>query len=260
MTRRLLRLSVILSSVWLVVNVIIASRIDSTSTREQRQRRLRVLLSDTPAALVLQDVYFGVGCYWHIQHEFVQAERLLLGRGDHELTARTGYAGSVRTGPDGRVCYHNFLGYADYEMLGHAEVVGLKLPKSSIVDFAQVYFGLFDPETKDRVDPQDKGPEYRALVGLPGGLNHSEYPAIESLGMSLNFTLQLGDGGDPDTLGKNGLVYVYDSIQFTFHQAEVFMQFHDDFQSDPYGSEYNKLMEQALEDGRILGQGCPDRL
>jgi hypothetical protein len=56
----------------------------------------------------LVDVYFGVGCYWHIQHEFAQAERDILGRTDLQLTARTGYAGGTGIGPEGRVCYHNF--------------------------------------------------------------------------------------------------------------------------------------------------------
>ena len=44
----------------------------------------------------LTDVYFGVGCFWHIQHEFVEAERKLLGRADKELTSRTGYAGGTK--------------------------------------------------------------------------------------------------------------------------------------------------------------------
>ena len=38
-------------------------------------------------------VYFGVGCFWHVQHEFVTAEKKLLGRGDADITAITGYAG-----------------------------------------------------------------------------------------------------------------------------------------------------------------------
>ena len=31
-------------------------------------------------------LYFGVGCFWHVQHEFVETERSLLGRTDDELT------------------------------------------------------------------------------------------------------------------------------------------------------------------------------
>ncbi len=46
---------------------------------------------------------FHTGCYWHIQHEFVEAERKLLSRSDTELTSRTGYAGGTATDKEGRV-------------------------------------------------------------------------------------------------------------------------------------------------------------
>ena len=56
----------------------------------------RSLIAATGAALVapltgqpavaandeLVDVYFGCGCFWHVQHEFVEAERKILGRKD----------------------------------------------------------------------------------------------------------------------------------------------------------------------------------
>lgn len=51
----------------------------------------------------MQDVYFGAGCFWHVQHEFVEAERKLLNRKDKELTSRTGYAGGLKTDGEGRV-------------------------------------------------------------------------------------------------------------------------------------------------------------
>jgi hypothetical protein len=101
----------------------------------------------------LEDVYFGVGCFWHIQHEFIQAERDLLGRGDAQLTSLAGYAGgkSVKRA-DGTglplVCYHNLMGVADYGALGHGEVVGMKLPSDTIETFGKVYFSLFNPKTK----------------------------------------------------------------------------------------------------------------
>lgn len=95
----------------------------------------------------LESVYFGVGCFWHIQHEFVEAERALLGRNDAELTSLTGYAGGNALGSEGRVCYHNLRSIGDYGKMGHGEVVGLKLPQSKIVDFSKVYFSLFDPNT-----------------------------------------------------------------------------------------------------------------
>ena len=52
----------------------------------------------------LIDCYFGCGCFWHVQHEFVEAERKLLGRKDMQLSARAGYAGGKV-----RVCNLNML-------------------------------------------------------------------------------------------------------------------------------------------------------
>jgi len=39
-------------------------------------------------------VYFGIGCFWHIQSEFINAEKNLLNRKNNELTSIAGYAGS----------------------------------------------------------------------------------------------------------------------------------------------------------------------
>ena len=65
-------------------------------------------------------VYFGAGCFWHVQHEFVEAERTILGRGDMDLTAYTGYGGGTGGSDKGKVCYHNALQVADYGKLGSA--------------------------------------------------------------------------------------------------------------------------------------------
>jgi hypothetical protein len=100
-----------------------------------------------------ESVYFGVGCFWHIQHEFVVAERELLGRSDRELTSLTGYAGGKSTDSFQRVCYHNFQQVADYGKMGHGEVVGMQLPSDKIVDFASVYFSLFNPKTLGTYTP-----------------------------------------------------------------------------------------------------------
>jgi peptide methionine sulfoxide reductase MsrA len=126
----------------------------------------------------LTDVYFGVGCYWHIQHEFVEAERKLLSRSDSQLTSRTGYAGGTGTDREGRVCYHNFQGVADYGKYGHGEVVGMTIPENQIGNFAKEYFDLFTAKG-ERVDPMDRGGEYRSLLGLPGGTNHIMYKEVE---------------------------------------------------------------------------------
>jgi hypothetical protein len=106
--------------------------------------------SSSSSNLPLESVYFGVGCFWHIQHEFVTAERDLLGRSDRELTSSTGYAGGLAADKMGRVCYHNLQGVADYGKLGHGEVVGMQLPTNKIVDFSSEYFSLYNPKTLGR--------------------------------------------------------------------------------------------------------------
>jgi peptide methionine sulfoxide reductase MsrA len=173
---------------------------------------------------------------------------------------------------------------ADYGKLGHGEVVGMKIPEASIGDFAKEYFSLFSP-TNDRVDPGDVGPEYRyvsslsapsmirngvsffhvptlsrrSLLGLPGGVRHPSYPLLEEAAASRGLKLVEGKGNDPDTLRKK-IVYVMDSNRFPFYQAEAYHQFHNDFQSPPYGKQYNSLAKLAFADGRIKETGCPDRL
>jgi hypothetical protein len=34
------------------------------------------------------DTYFGVGCFWHVQHEFVEAETFILHRDIRDITVR----------------------------------------------------------------------------------------------------------------------------------------------------------------------------
>lgn len=34
----------------------------------------------------VQKYYWGVGCFWHAQHEFINAEKQVLGRSDDQLT------------------------------------------------------------------------------------------------------------------------------------------------------------------------------
>ena len=104
---------------------------------------------------------------------------------------------------------------ADYGKLGHGEVVGMTLPTDKIADFASVYFSLYDPRTKDRVDPGDQGGEYRSLLGLPGGVNHQVYPKLEAIAHEAGFQLVAGKGNDPDTFRKQ-IVYVYDTAKFPF--------------------------------------------
>lgn len=188
--------------------------IASIAASNQPQRALAITND------VQEDVYFGAGCFWHVQHEFVLAERNLLGRKDNELTSLTGYAGGRgKSDKEGRVCYHNFQSIADYGKLGHSECVGLSIPQSSVGDFAVEYFKLFGKKG-ERADPMDKGGEYRSLLGLPGGKNHPLFDKVEAAAAEQGMQLVDGKGNDPDTLGKK-LVYVMDTKQFPFYQAEV---------------------------------------
>lgn len=101
-------------------------------------------------------VYFGVGCFWHVQHEFVKTEEKLLNRHDNELTSLAGYAGGMKTASENDlVCYHNILGVGDYGKKGYGEVVGMSIPENSINDFAQEYFSLFsNGDRPDKVMPR----------------------------------------------------------------------------------------------------------
>jgi len=208
----------------------------------------------------LIDVWFGCGCFWHVQHEFVEAERKLLGRSDKELTARAGYAGGKAGDKDGKVCYHNAARISDYGSLGHAEVVSLKIPKSSFPDFVAEYTALFN---KDGFRPDqlgDKGPEYRNLVGIPGGVDS---PLAKQLievssktGDKLDFAK--GKGDDPDV---RALVFVMDSDMFPFYVAEQYHQFHDGFNiGENYPNSYNNLAVMLARDGRLGESKCPNGL
>jgi peptide methionine sulfoxide reductase MsrA len=222
-----------------------------------------ILLSSQPSIAKedenkLTDVYFGTGCFWHIQHEFVLSERQRLNRPFNQITSKAGFAGGNATDKEGRVCYHNLQGVADYGKLGHGEVVGMKIPEASIVDFASDYFNMFSPNG-ERVDPMDRGAEYRALIGLPQGMLHPSFTKIDAIAKNRGFKLVNGVGNDPDTYGTKS-IYVYDTTKFPFYQAEVYHQYHNDFQSSPYGKEYNGLAEKAFIEGRLQVTGCPDRV
>jgi len=85
------------------------------------------------------------------------------------------------------------------------------------------------------------------------------YSQVEAAATAKGMTLELGKGNDPDTLGRK-LIYVYDTAKFPFYQAEVYHQFHNDFQSAAYGKKYNNIVLEAYDDGRVKDSGCPDRI
>ena len=121
-----------------------------------------VLFGDSAVRAADTSVYFGVGCFWHVQHEFVETEKQVLGRSDKDVNSYAGYAGGTKIssdkarGPNGVVCYHNMIGMGDYGDLGYGEVVGMKVPDAKYGAFADQYFSLFG---KDSERP-DKGKQY----------------------------------------------------------------------------------------------------
>jgi hypothetical protein len=150
--------------------------------------------------------------------------------------------------------------FRDYGKLGHAEVVSMKVPAETYGDFARLYFSLFVPfgrDLLDRNDPMDKGPEYRSLVGIPGGTSSPMYPELEKAAAARGFKLVAGRGNEPDTLGRM-TVYVMDTKDFPAYQAELYHQFHDDFLSPPYGKAYNGLRDDAVSAGALERTACPE--
>jgi len=204
----------------------------------------------------LIDVYFGCGCFWHVQHEFVQAEKKILKRDDLSITARAGYAGGL--GSSQQVCYHNAKNVGDYGSLGHAEVVALRIPASSIEIFAQEYFKLFDDKGNRPDQSGDRGSEYRSLIGIPGG-SKSPYAnkiisASQAVGDKLDFAV--GKGNDKDV---RKLSFIMDTAQFPFFVGEQYHQFHDGFNlNENYPSSYNGLAAKLATAGKLGENTCPN--
>jgi len=203
-------------------------------------------------------VYFGAGCFWHVQHEFVGEEVSALKRAGSQITAVSGYAGGQRLGDGGKICYHNARRFADYGQLGHAEAVQVEIPLSAFPRFCEKYFSLFGSRGY-RHDPQDKGGEYRSVLGLPGGVDSPMFDVVKQAALASPGQMSLfkGKGDEPDTIGDKA-VLVYDSNKFPFYAAEVYHQFHNDFMGPPYGRTYNALQVAQVKDGRIVSTGCPE--
>mmetsp|Transcript_145835 Transcript_145835/g.257234 ORF Transcript_145835/g.257234 Transcript_145835/m.257234 type:complete len:308 (+) Transcript_145835:78-1001(+) len=202
-------------------------------------------------------MYFGAGCFWHVQHEFVGEEVAALSRGPGTVTALSGYAGGTMQGTEAKtVCYHNPRQQTDYGELGMTEVVQVEIPQSQVPRFARKYISLFG-EKGYRHDPMDRGGEYRSAIGLPGGESSPLFSEIKNAVAGSPMKLVSGKGDEPDTI-RDKAVLVYDSDKFPFYPAEVYHQFHDDFMGAPYGRAYNALQKQALEVGFIKKTGCPE--
>jgi peptide methionine sulfoxide reductase MsrA len=90
-------------------------------------RHAVLTISATPAAAEITPVYFGNGCFWGRQKDFIDTE-MKLGRDASSSTAVVGYAGGQENGKD--VCYYYNAPGTLYERQGHAEVVQVSTLRS----------------------------------------------------------------------------------------------------------------------------------
>ena len=91
-------------------------------------------------------------------------------------------------GPGDKVCYYYGPKQAVYEELGHAEVVQMELrgetaqTRRQMEAFADTYFGQFrkTPFGMMRLDPQDAGPAYRNVIGIPKGIDSPLFEVLKA--------------------------------------------------------------------------------
>eukprot|EP00199_Chlamydomonas_sp_CCMP681_P006926 CAMPEP_0119107442 /NCGR_PEP_ID=MMETSP1180-20130426/10152_1 /TAXON_ID=3052 ORGANISM="Chlamydomonas cf sp, Strain CCMP681" /NCGR_SAMPLE_ID=MMETSP1180 /ASSEMBLY_ACC=CAM_ASM_000741 /LENGTH=283 /DNA_ID=CAMNT_0007092929 /DNA_START=115 /DNA_END=966 /DNA_ORIENTATION=+ len=225
-----------------------------------------VSAADLPAAP--EAVYFGNGCFWGRQYDYVQTE-LSMGREEQQLSAVAGYAGGRAVGPDGKVCYVFSDPRTVYERLGHAEVVQLQLSASNEAadkefrGFAKTYFSQFRPSAQgmQRLDPQDSGPGYRNVIGLAGGTGSPLYHILQEENVN-KMELREGSGGEylPGQRKATeedlvNVVWVVDSTKLPFNRAERYHQYHNGI-GEAFPKSYRDL-KATLAD-RIEPTGCPE--
>jgi len=128
------------------------------------------------------------------------------------------------------------------------------LPEANVADFTRAFLDEVSKRTTF-----DKGPQFRPLIGVRGGL---QSPAFQRIAEATEGRAQLikGDGNDPDTLGSQPgkgtpTIYVYDAKLFPFRFAETSNQFHPD-PPEAYTMDYRQLNQVLSKAGVISGNGC----
>ena len=202
---------------------------------------------------------FANGCYWGRQYLFAHdLELVALKRKPSEVTAITGYFGGDTTTK--KACYDNKENEDVYVGLNHSEAVKVELSNADELSQAlELYFSSFielAPKVYGREDYFDRGKQFRAIVGVPGGVKGVFFPLIAQANKN---GMKLVDGdavtAQEDTLGKN-MVYVTDSEKGRFYQAELCLQFHNN-QTSHYPQAYHDLEKALFSDGRLRDTGCP---
>jgi len=224
-------------------------------------------------------IYLGNGCFWERQYAYINIELKCdfvpkptrakctpFHRSLDKLTAVVGYSGGTNNGPV--PCYHppgwhpgDSSDGSLYETLGHAEAVSVELEVDKEDEqFAVLltdYFDSFNSKSNgmERPDPMDKGPPYRSLIGIPGGVKGALYPLIEKHNIH-KMNLLEGNGNNGDIFNT---VWIMDSDKFPFHRAEQYHQYHSNFFGSKYPSTYwNDMWKNAIAQGTIPPTGCPE--
>ena len=209
------------------------------------------------------NIYLGNGCFWGRQHDIItEVEQHLWQRPTSALSTIGGYAG----GHSSYSCYYNSKNTSIYSDNGDAEVIQIYLDSTSPSFDSQLfqlfshYFTSFIPlddknKTFGREDIYDWGNGYRALIGFPGGIKNETIMSQIKKANLHSMTLLQGSGSDSDTFGKNQ-VYIMDSSNFPFKQAELCLQFHNN-QTGTYPESYHDIKNSFMTDGKIKKTMCP---
>ena len=248
-----------------------AFRVQSSSSQESSTAAIAAQMVSSNADDGMTYVYFGNGCFWGRQHEFVALEKEALHRSDAEVKSLAGYAGGKRGGGGKNrdtVCYYYGSSDTVYERLGHAEVVQVAYAdEEEFKKFCEVYFRNFNktPFGMQRVDPQDAGPGYRNVVGIPGGIDNEKLMKQMKSANANDMKLVRGEGNEFDARGKPtendqiNVVWIVDSEKLPFYPAEMYHQFHDGL-GYKFPESYTVDLKRTAAKSGSIGPvpGCPE--
>merc|ERR1711907_131718 len=229
-------------------------------------------------------VWFGEGCFWERQYAYVMVELNQTGpfqRTNASVSSLVGYAGAKGTGAGGLVCYDNSdPTNTDYGSLGYCEAVSINLDVgneeaqfSALVDdfyasFTPTAQGFMRPDLPPLLPYGDVGAPYRTVVGIPGGVHGPLFGVLNRKNVRrgpYNMTMNLKEDATGNmTQDETNTVWVMDSTEFPFYQAEQYHQFHSNFFPNPdqppeYPDWYlNGLFNLQKTLGKIPNTGCPD--
>ena len=152
--------------------------------------------------------FFGNGCFWHNQHLFTTSfEQRALGRSEETLSSTAVYVGGTKE--PSPLCYPSPSGFNNHEEFGAAEAVTVTINnEKEFSQAADIFFNDFQRigvKTWARRDVYDQGPQFRAVVGMPGGLKGSMGELLESSNKH-NMTLLEGMGSGEAWRGGEGRI------------------------------------------------------